>query len=78
LNLPNAVRPYDENLPRPDTATASTNHRENKALPGLVFGVSLEKLAEFENANEADEEYVPNVVKQIIGHLRENGKSRSL
>ncbi|GAB5585715.1 hypothetical protein Unana1_00615 [Umbelopsis nana] len=73
LNLPLAVRPYDEKLPRLNTTNSTTSHRETKALPGLAFCVSLERLAEFDNANEADERYVPAVVKQIIEHLRENG-----
>ena len=43
-------------------------------MPGLAFGVSLERLAEFDNASDADEDYVPSVVKQIIEHLQQNGK----
>ncbi|KAG2187237.1 hypothetical protein INT44_004922 [Umbelopsis vinacea] len=75
LNLPSAVRPYDEQLQRPNTPPAYAS-REAKALPGLAFGVSLEKLAEFDNASEADEDYVPSVVKQIIEHLQQNGISQ--
>ncbi|CAO3681851.1 unnamed protein product [Umbelopsis ramanniana] len=75
LNLPSAVRPYDEQLQRTNTPPAY-NSRESKVLPGLAFGVSLERLAEFDNANDADEDYVPSVVKQIIEHLQQNGISQ--
>ncbi|KAJ2964406.1 hypothetical protein NQZ79_g601 [Umbelopsis isabellina] len=72
LNLPDSVKTYDETLPRPDNA-ASVAHRGSKPLPGLAFGVSLEKLAEFENIHDETSDYVPSVVKQIVEHLRGNG-----
>lgn len=77
MNLPDSVKSYDEQLP-PAKKAASTTHRDPKPLPGLAFGVSLEKLAEFESIQDETPDYVPSVVKQIVEHLRGNGKEMGI